>query len=493
MRRWARRARGLSAGLLCALGTLWVTAGPARAGLTPNASYWEITAAGDVYGFGSAPFYGSTSHLSLSRPIVGAAATPDGNGYWFVASDGGVFAFGHAPFLGSMGGLALYKPVVAMAADPATGGYWLVASDGGIFSFGAPFYGSTGGMQLAQPIVSMATTPDGGGYWLVGADGGVFAFGDAGYFGSLPGLPLAARPTSPVVAIASSPDGQGYLEVTTAGDVYNFGDSAFEGSTAGVPLSAPVVDAAQTPGGDGYWLAGRDGGVFAFGDAQYAGSVPDLPASVRTGSPVVAFLPAPLLSGSWSGYTQDGTGITSVSGTFTAPTLTGAQPGQEMAAWVGIDGLENSSLIQAGILEVPVAGGGTPQIEAWWEILPNVEVPIPTVSVAPGDQVTVHIWRVATGLFEISLVDGANGQQFSIVKPYLGPLQSADWIVEAPSLNGTTMPLAPYSPVAFNNVAFSATAVSGVTELILSQGGSNVSVPSALRGGRSFTVTYLTP
>ena len=34
----------------------------------------------------------------LNKPIVGMAATPDGDGYWLVASDGGVFAFGDAGF-----------------------------------------------------------------------------------------------------------------------------------------------------------------------------------------------------------------------------------------------------------------------------------------------------------------------------------------------------------------------------------------------------------
>ncbi len=41
--------------------------------------------------------------VHLNRPIVGMAATPDGRGYWMVASDGGVFGFGDAPFFGSTG------------------------------------------------------------------------------------------------------------------------------------------------------------------------------------------------------------------------------------------------------------------------------------------------------------------------------------------------------------------------------------------------------
>jgi hypothetical protein len=80
-------------------------------------------------------------------------------GYWQVASDGGVFSYGDAKFHGSAGGLTLNKPVVGMAATPDGGGYWLVASDGGVFSYGdAKFYGSTGGRILNKPVVGMAPT-----------------------------------------------------------------------------------------------------------------------------------------------------------------------------------------------------------------------------------------------------------------------------------------------------------------------------------------------
>ncbi len=37
----------------------------------------------------------------MNKPVVGMAATPDGQGYWLVASDGGVFSFGDAGFHGS--------------------------------------------------------------------------------------------------------------------------------------------------------------------------------------------------------------------------------------------------------------------------------------------------------------------------------------------------------------------------------------------------------
>jgi hypothetical protein len=54
--------------------------------------------------------------MHLNQPIVGMAATPDGQGYWLVAADGGIFSFGDAYFRGSAGNLALNAPVAGMAA-----------------------------------------------------------------------------------------------------------------------------------------------------------------------------------------------------------------------------------------------------------------------------------------------------------------------------------------------------------------------------------------
>ncbi|MGH8297027.1 MAG: hypothetical protein ACRETZ_16255, partial [Steroidobacteraceae bacterium] len=75
-------------------------------------------------------------------------------GYRLAASDGGIFTFGDAGFFGSTGAQRLNAPIVGMAATGDGQGYWLVASDGGIFTFGdAGFFGSTGAQRLNAPIV----------------------------------------------------------------------------------------------------------------------------------------------------------------------------------------------------------------------------------------------------------------------------------------------------------------------------------------------------
>ncbi len=206
---------------------------------------------------------------SLNQPIVGMAATPNGQGYWLVAADGGIFSFGNASFFGSTGALRLNRPIVGMAVTPSGLGYWLVAADGGVFTFGdASFFGSTGALHLNQPVVGMASTPNGLGYWLVAADGGIFSFGGAAFWGSTGAIHL----NQPIVGMSSTVSGNGYWLVAADGGIFSFGDAPFQGSTGAIHLNQPIVGMSSTPSGNGYWLVAADGGVFAFGGAPFLGS-----------------------------------------------------------------------------------------------------------------------------------------------------------------------------------------------------------------------------
>jgi hypothetical protein len=118
--------------------------------------YYLVAADGGVFNFGAAKFLGSTysygitglsgSH-PLNAPIVGIVPTPSGNGYWLVAKDGGIFDFGAAPFLGSTytygitglsGKRPLNAPIVGAIASPSGQGYYMVAADGGVFNLNLP-------------------------------------------------------------------------------------------------------------------------------------------------------------------------------------------------------------------------------------------------------------------------------------------------------------------------------------------------------------------
>ena len=83
----------------------------------PAGGYWTTTAAGAVTTYTGATGFGSLAGTHLNAPIVGMAATSDGQGYWLVASDGGIFSFGDATFFGSTGAIHLNQPIVGMSVD----------------------------------------------------------------------------------------------------------------------------------------------------------------------------------------------------------------------------------------------------------------------------------------------------------------------------------------------------------------------------------------
>ena len=225
----------------------------------------------------------------MVKPIMGMAATPDGQGYWLVASDGGVFAYGDANFFGSTGAIHLNEPIVGMAPTPDGRGYWLVASDGGIFTFGdAPFFGSTGAIHLNEPIVGMAPTPDGQGYWLVASDGGIFTFGDAPFFGSTGAIHL----NEPIVGMAPTPDGQGYWLVASDGGIFTYGDAPFYGSLGAA--SADVLGIVISPPTAGYTLVALDGTSSVFTSPTATSSsepVPDATSNYTTQPTVTTITP----------------------------------------------------------------------------------------------------------------------------------------------------------------------------------------------------------
>jgi hypothetical protein len=227
----------------------------------PHGGYWTVNWVGAVTAYDGALTYGSPalSGLTLSKPIVGMASTPDGKGYWLVGSDGGIFAYGDAVFYGSTGALHLNGPIVGMASTPDGLGYWLEGSDGGIFTFGdAGFYGSAGALHLNQPVVGMTSTPDGHGYWLVASDGGIFTYGDAGFYGSAGALHLS----EPIVGMAPAAYGAGYWLVASDGGIFTYGDAGFYGSDAG--SGKGVLGIIINPATAGYSLVQANGSATSF-------------------------------------------------------------------------------------------------------------------------------------------------------------------------------------------------------------------------------------
>ena len=108
---------------------------------TATGGYWLVGADGTVTAF-DAPAIDPPADQRPAAPVVGAAATADGNGLWEVTASGAVFAYGDARFQGPDAPLQSATSIEGVTADSATGGYWLVGADGGVFTYGAGFYGA---------------------------------------------------------------------------------------------------------------------------------------------------------------------------------------------------------------------------------------------------------------------------------------------------------------------------------------------------------------
>jgi hypothetical protein len=152
-------------------------------------------------------------------------------------------------------------------------------------------------------------------------------------------------------------------------------------------------------------------------------------------------------SSNWSGYAVANGPYNSVSGQWVVPTVTATKGATYSATWIGIDGFNNSDLIQTGTEQDYSSSGA--QYAAWWEILPAAETPIAN-PVSPGDVMSATITNDNNGDWTITLRDVTKGWTFTTVQTYSGPGASAEWIEEAPTVGGRVATLAHYGQTTFD-------------------------------------------
>jgi hypothetical protein len=447
--------------------------------------------------------------------VVSIVSDPATAGFWLATSTGAVVGYNGAP---DYGDADLPAAVVGMAATGDGRGYLVVAEDGRAAHLGDP----SGPQELSGaspvPVVGLAATPSGDGYWLAATDGDVLAYGGAGEVAPPPGSPrvvaiVAAPPGAAASALTAGAPAE--LSVTTtslpapvAGDAYAAQLAASGGTSPyswrvlggalppGLALSATgAISGTAGPGLSGPFDltvevtdASAPSPRHATADITIAGS------PIANGSPALTQVPlSEVHSQNWSGYVATPGPYTAAAGDFTVPSLSPAAGGQDMMSeWVGIDGSDNTSLVQAGVTEAPDPGSTAGfDVFAWWEVLPAAGQPIKAVTVSAGDEVNVTIAQVSGTSWAIDLTDITNGQAYTQDVSYTGPGASAEWILEAPtdSQTGQQLPLAPFGP-AVNFSGLSATGGSTtMSEVTMAQEGQEVSAPSALTTS-GFSVTY---
>jgi hypothetical protein len=174
----------------------------------------------------------------------------------------------------------------------------------------------------------------------------------------------------------------------------------------------------------------------------------------------------------WSGYVATGTKFTSVSGSWTVPSIvcTGDETNFS-SQWIGIDGNTNDTVEQDGTEAECKAG--TPFYYAWYEMLGDsavddgYAVALPTGTgqypVSPGDVMTASV-SFAAGVWTLTIADSTHpwsGGALSVNFAWSTAAQSsAEWIVERTYV-GYYPSLSDFASVTFTHATASDASTSG--------------------------------
>ncbi|HEY1837875.1 MAG TPA: G1 family glutamic endopeptidase [Rhizomicrobium sp.] len=166
-------------------------------------------------------------------------------------------------------------------------------------------------------------------------------------------------------------------------------------------------------------------------------------------------------SGNWSGYVvSDNTdpfkaAKTYIFATFTVPVAQQAfgkcsTASVNSSEWVGIDGSGSSDVLQAGIRADATCKSKktTATYAVWYEWFPQNEIDIKNFTIHPGDLLYVYVWNTSPTGGHYYIADETTGVASSLAFNAPSGTQlkgnSAEWIVERPSINGKEATLTNY-------------------------------------------------
>jgi hypothetical protein len=178
-------------------------------------------------------------------------------------------------------------------------------------------------------------------------------------------------------------------------------------------------------------------------------------------------------SSNWGGYASYTSAaepeigsVTNVWGNWSVPKLHPSQESRYSVCWVGIDGFFNQTVEQIGTLQQWI--NGQQQNFAWFSVYPGPTFEIVDFPVNPKDKIRAFVSYVGNDIFEMTIENLTQGVFTVVPNDYTivadTQRNSAEWIVEAPSLQAI-LPLAHFSPVNFTqclaSIRGSAQAING--------------------------------
>ncbi|MCE5319190.1 MAG: hypothetical protein LLG04_17735 [Parachlamydia sp.] len=215
-----------------------------------------------------------------------------------------------------------------------------------------------------------------------------------------------------------------------------------------------------------------------------------------------------VLSTNWSGYvavtdfTDPKThSVSMVSGAWIVPRLTATTGDSSSAIWVGIDGFADNSPTVEQIGTQQIFAGGSASYFAFFEVFPGAAFQLVDFPIRPGDLVGGEVAYVKHDKFFLYIMNFTVGV-FTVVpvKVKGAKRNSAEWIVEAPTVSDTLQSLSNFGSVPFVQCTAKINGdVGSISDddwenaaiIMVSQSNDRKTVPTTLKkDGESFVVVW---
>jgi peptidase A4-like protein len=195
-------------------------------------------------------------------------------------------------------------------------------------------------------------------------------------------------------------------------------------------------------------------------------------------------------STNWSGYAVTGSRYTSVSASWTEPSVSCSGTAYS-SFWVGLDGDTSGTVEQTGT--DADCSGSTPQYYAWYEMYPKYPTNLSN-PVQPGDKLSASVTTNGSGAFTLTISDSTQGwTHVQSARLKSAALASAEVIAEAPSSRSGVLPLANFGTVNFTGATVNGTEMDLLPGLdpitMVTSSGTVKAQPSNMSGG-NFSVAW---
>ncbi|MGH3159168.1 MAG: G1 family glutamic endopeptidase [Streptosporangiaceae bacterium] len=205
-------------------------------------------------------------------------------------------------------------------------------------------------------------------------------------------------------------------------------------------------------------------------------------------------LPGSTLTNShWSGYDATSGGYTSVSASWTQPSVNCSQGG-DVVFWVGLGGgtAKSDSLQQNGTFVQ--CEGSTPVYSAWWETYPCNDITNYGGTVKAGDKITASTVNMGGNKYQLTVTDSTEGWSVDPTKTGCdgGTEATAEVITETPGIGGGLADLPNYKNVKYTSATINNAALASANpaKVVMKRGTVIMNETTAITGGNSFRNTW---